>query len=88
MTDTVFCYYCRKHHPAAEVTLVESRGVKRWRCLKSIAYGKKSRDQRDAFGKSVSELNRSICLSSSIRSLPRPVLEVFRSTPVSAEGLA
>jgi hypothetical protein len=88
MTDTVFCYYCRKHHPAAEVTLVQSRGVKRWRCQKSIAYGQKSRDQRDAFGKSVSEMNRLMCVSSSVRSLPRPVLELLHSVPGNIEGLA
>ena len=78
MTDTVFCYACRKHHPMSDVTLVQSKGgVKRWRCRKSIALARNSRDERDAFGKAVSELNRAISLSKRPHSLPRPVLELF-----------
>ena len=77
MSDTVFCYSCRKHHPLAEVTLVFSKGVKRWRCRKSIAESQKSRDQRDLFGKETSALNQAIRQRQSAHSLPRPVLELF-----------
>lgn len=77
MSDTVFCYSCRKHHPLAEVTLVHSKGVKRWRCRKSIAESQKSRDQRDAFGKAMTEFNRAMSRGKSTHSLPRPVLELF-----------
>lgn len=77
MSDTVFCYSCRKHHPLAEVTLVFSKGVKRWRCRKSIAESQKSRDQRDAFGKAITEFNRAMSHGKSTHSLPRPILELF-----------
>ena len=77
MTDTVFCYSCRKYHAREEVTLVQSKGVKRWRCRKSIAESRKSRDQRDLFGKETSALNQAIRQRQSAHSLPRPVLELF-----------
>ncbi len=77
MTDTIFCYSCRKHHARDEVTRVQSKGVKRWRCLKSIAESRKSRDQRDLFGKETSALNQEIRQRPSAHSLPRPVLELF-----------
>ena len=77
MSDTVFCYSCRKHHPLAEVTLVFSKGVKRWRCRRSIAESQKSRDQRDAFGKAITEFNRAMSHGKSTHSPPRPVLELF-----------
>jgi hypothetical protein len=84
MTDTVFCYSCRKHHARAEVTLVQSKGVKRWRCLKSIAESRKSRDQRDIFGKETTAQNQAIRQRQSPHSLPRPVLELFGSLRGSA----
>ena len=77
MTDTVFCYSCRKYHARDEVTLVQSKGVKRWRCLKSIAESRKSRDQRDLFGKETTALNQAIRRRQSAPSLPRPVHELF-----------
>ena len=85
MSDTVFCYSCRKHHPRAEVTLVQSKGVKRWRCLRSIAESQKSRDQRDAFGKAVTEFNRSMSRGKSAHELPRPVLELFSGARSNAQ---
>ena len=87
MTDTVFCYSCRKHHPKEEMVLVQSKGVRRWRCLKSIAESQKSRDQRDAFGRAITDLNRSISLRKGIHPLPRPVLEVIRDSSGRVEGL-
>jgi hypothetical protein len=80
MTDKVFCYHCRNYHPSSEVRQVESKGVKRWRCVKSIASTKASRAQRDAFGKMVSEANRKMSLEKSRQMLPRSVLEVFRGS--------
>jgi len=79
MTDKVFCYHCRNYHPSTEVRQVQSKGVKRWRCLKSIASSQASRAQRDAFGKAISETNRKVTLEQSGQTLPRCVLEVFRS---------
>lgn len=88
MSDTVFCYHCRRQHPADEVTLVQTRGVKRWRCRKSIALSRGTTAARDAFGKAVSELNQTMGATPSRRPLPRPVLELFFTAPGSAEGMA
>jgi len=77
MTDQVFCYHCRRYHPTVEVTLVQSKGVKRWRCLKSLTSTHGSVAERDAFGKSVSELNRASRDWQNARPLPRPVLDLL-----------
>jgi hypothetical protein len=88
MSETVFCYHCRRHHPAAEMTQVESRGVKRWRCRQSISASRGSTAARDAFGKVVSELNQRSFGRPAARPLPRPVLELFLTTSACSEGLA
>lgn len=87
MPDTVFCYSCRKHHPRDDVIQVQSKGVKRWRCLKSIAESRKGREQRDAFGKAVTELNQALNPRKALHRLPRPVLELFVSTSGRVEGM-
>ena len=79
MLDKVYCYHCRSYHALGEVRLVESKRGKRWRCLKSIVSSQASREQRDAFGRSVSELNRLIGLDRARRSLPYPVKELFKA---------
>lgn len=81
MTDKMFCYHCRGYHQPAEGRLVQTKKGKRWRCFKSMTYSQTSKDQRDAFGKSVSELNRSIVHLKTARTLPHPVLELFSSAP-------
>ncbi len=78
MVDKVYCYHCRSYHAQDEVRLVQNKSGKRWRCLKSIACSQASREQRDAFGRSVSELNRLIGLDRARRSLPYPVKELFK----------
>jgi hypothetical protein len=35
------------------------KGLKRWRCIKSIEATRKSRAEREAFGRSVTEMNKS-----------------------------
>ena len=84
MSDQIYCYHCRRQHPAAEVTLVKARGVKRWRCRKSIALSRGSSATRDAFGKAVSELNRAVQSAHPARPLPRPVIELFGSASTLA----
>jgi len=37
---------------------IETKGGKRWRCIKSIEATKKSSSQRDEFGKTVTTINR------------------------------
>jgi len=77
MTNQVFCYHCRRYHPIVEVTLVQTKGVKRWRCLKSLTSTLGSVAERDAFGKSVSESNRDSRDWQNARPLPRPVLDLL-----------
>ena len=79
MIDKVYCYHCRSYHALEEVRLVQTKSGKRWRCLKSIVSSQASREQRDAFGRSVSELNRLIGLDRARRSLPYSVKELFKA---------
>jgi len=79
MSDQVFCYHCRRQHPADQVTLIQTRGVKRWRCRQSLSLSRASPAARDAFGQAVSELNRMVSARQADRPLPRPVLELFGS---------
>lgn len=58
-TETLFCYHCGRHHPREEMRQIETKGGKRWRCIKSIVAAKKSSKLRDAFGKTVSAINTS-----------------------------
>lgn len=58
MSETVFCYHCRVHHPKDSVRLIETRTGKRWRCIKSIDATKGGQEERAAFGQRMSELNR------------------------------
>lgn len=58
MTDTIFCYSCRTHHPAAQMSLVPTRRGRRWRCLRSIAEANRAPAERDAFGERQSAINR------------------------------
>jgi len=58
-SENVYCYHCGRQHPIGEMRRIETRGVKKWRCIKSIEATKKSSAERDAFGKTVSEINKS-----------------------------
>jgi hypothetical protein len=81
MSDQVFCYHCRRHHSADQLIQVDVRGIKRWRCRRSIALSRASAAARDAFGRAASELNRAL---RSVRPLPHPVLEVFNAAGPAA----
>ena len=58
MPDTLFCYHCRLHHPKEEMRQIETKGGKKWRCIKSIEATKINSAQRDAFGKTVTMINK------------------------------
>jgi hypothetical protein len=58
-SETIYCYHCARHHPANEMRQIETKGGKKWRCIKSIEATRKSSAQRDAFGKSVTAVNSS-----------------------------
>lgn len=57
MADTHYCYHCGRHHPKEEMRQIESKGGKRWRCIKSIEATKRGVAERDAFGKQVTAIN-------------------------------
>jgi len=57
MSETIFCYHCRLHHPREEMRQIDNKGVKKWRCIKSIKAVKKDIAARDAFGQSVTAVN-------------------------------
>ena len=81
MSDQVYCYHCRRHHPADQVTAVCVRGVRRWRCRRSIALSRASAAARDAFGRAVSEVNGAL---RSARPLPHPVRELINAAGSAA----
>ena len=88
MSESVFCYHCRRHHPRAEVVLVDTRGVKRWRCRQSLELCRRSVDQRDAFGRAVSAANQRAGATQGLKPLPRPVLELMFARSPAAERAA
>ena len=58
-TETIYCYHCCRHHPREEMRQIETKGGKKWRCMKSIVATRRSSAERDAFGKTVSAVNTS-----------------------------
>ena len=58
MTDTLFCYCCRIHHPKDQMRRFATRTGTRWRCLRSIEAAERETGERDAFGRRQSEQNR------------------------------
>ena len=81
MSDQVYCYHCRRLHPADQVMAVCVRGVRRWRCRRSIALSRASAAARDAFGHAVSEVNRAL---RGTRPLPHPVRELIDAAEYAA----
>ena len=58
MSDKLFCYCCRTHHPKDQMRRFATSKGKRWRCLRSIEAARGQPGERDAFGRRQSELNR------------------------------
>jgi hypothetical protein len=88
MTDKVYCYHCRCVHFSNEVMLVQTANGRRWRCEKSMRFSKRSRAQRDAFGKSVSQMNQTRHAQRQERTQPHCVLDVFVASDHGLPGLA
>ena len=62
MSEMLFCYCCRVHHPRDQMhSFMTSQGL-RWRCQRSIDAAKRSTDERDAFGKQQTAINREAAL--------------------------
>ncbi len=57
-SETLYCYHCGRHHPREEMRQIETKSGKKWRCIKSIQATRRSSAQRDAFGKTVTTINR------------------------------
>jgi hypothetical protein len=60
MSQMHFCYVCRIHHPAEEMSVIHTRAGRRWRCLRSIAAAKTPSAERDAFGSIQTEINQAL----------------------------
>jgi len=58
MTQATYCYHCGTHHPIEEMRQILTRGGMRWRCIKSIEAAKAGIDQRDAFGRQMTAINK------------------------------
>ena len=59
MSETAFCYHCRQHHPKTEMRQIETKAGKRWRCIRSIEATRQGQAAREAYGRQVSEMNKS-----------------------------
>ena len=62
MTDLLFCNCCRVHHPKDQMRRFATRHGERWRCQRSIAAAGLGTDERDAFGRRQSALNRLLAI--------------------------
>jgi hypothetical protein len=58
-SENIYCYHCGRQHPSGEMRRIDTKGGKKWRCIKSIEATKKNSSQRDAFGKTVTMINKS-----------------------------
>lgn len=58
MADTLYCYHCRTYHPREEMRQIDTKGGKRWRCIKSIEATKRSAAEREAFGRQMTAINK------------------------------
>jgi hypothetical protein len=57
--ENIYCYHCGRYHPRQEMRQIETKGGRKWRCIRSIEATKINRAQRDAFGKAVTTINKS-----------------------------
>jgi hypothetical protein len=57
MTETLFCYSCRTHHPLERMEQFRTRQGLRWRCRRTIEAAKSSLAEREAFGRQQTEIN-------------------------------
>lgn len=80
MTNTLFCYHCRRHHPKEEMRQVHGKSASKWRCIKSIQETKRSVAQRDAFGRQVTADN-SAQQREKAKALLNPELRLLRQQP-------
>ena len=58
-SETIYCYHCGRNHPREEMRQIETKGGKKWRCIRSIEATKRNVAERNAFGKTVTAINKS-----------------------------
>lgn len=58
MSEMIYCYCCRTHHPSKEMRRFRTRAGERWRCVRSIEAANSSRQVRDDFGQEQTRQNR------------------------------
>ena len=58
MSENLFCYHCRIPHPKEEMRQIDTKGGKRWRCIKSIEATKRGMESREAFGRQQTAINK------------------------------
>lgn len=58
MSTTAYCYHCSRYHPKGEMRQIETKGGKRWRCIKSIDATRKGPAERAAFGRQTTAINK------------------------------
>lgn len=58
MPETLFCHSCRVHHPRERMCRYLTRQGFRWRCRSTLEASSASIDERDAFGRGQTEVNR------------------------------
>lgn len=85
--ETIFCYYCRRHHPATEMTTVITKNGRRWRCIKTLSFQARSQNLRDEFGAGVSALNKQSTLGRAFNRAPHCVKELMSATTPMAGGV-
>jgi len=78
MADTLYCYHCRTYHPREEMRQINTKGGKRWRCIKSIEATKRSVAEREAFGRQMTAKHR----ARRAFSTARPSRLAFPAVPV------
>ncbi len=58
MSELLFCYHCRGHHPRESMRQFPTTLGLRWRCLRSIEAARQGIRERELFGKLQTEANR------------------------------
>lgn len=58
MSEMIFCYCCRVHHPPELMRRFRTRYGVRWRCQASIQAAARDQAERDAAGRLQSARNR------------------------------
>lgn len=60
MSEMLFCYSCRMHHPKERMRRFSTRVGPRWRCVSSIEAAAREVPERDSFGRQQTAANREI----------------------------